>query len=99
MYVLLLILLLLGGGMMFFYKSVDKVNVVSTWMWDTYQLFEKKDAYFTFLEEKDITVLYVQIDPTIDIDTYGSFIREARERGIDVIAMDGAPDWYIKQVN
>ena len=65
----------------------------STWLWDTSQIVNNRAATLQFLESKQVSHVYLQINRSIKVDQYKQFIKEATARGIKVYALDGAPDW------
>ncbi len=65
----------------------------ATWLWNPWSLVEGSQETLDFLAEKQVTKVYVQIDRDVSSEVYREFIRGATTRGIDVYALDGAPDW------
>ncbi|MDZ5710857.1 amidase [Jeotgalibacillus haloalkalitolerans] len=65
----------------------------ATWLWNPWSLIDGTTETLDFLSEKQVTKVYVQIDRDVSADVYRSFIKGATARGIDVYALDGAPDW------
>ncbi|KHF39724.1 hypothetical protein [Halalkalibacter okhensis] len=88
---LIILLGVISTIMMAFYERETKIE--STWIWDTQRFIDNKEPYFQFLEQNNITKLYVQIDPGIAYEKYESMIGEATARGMVVFAIDGAKDW------
>lgn len=88
---IILVTFLLVGGMS------QPMNAVTfdraTWLWDPQEFVHDEAGILSFLAEKKINKLYVQIDRTIPVRTYRSFIAKATARGIKIYALDGAPDW------
>ncbi|WP_077247335.1 hypothetical protein [Pseudobacillus wudalianchiensis] len=69
----------------------------STWLWDTQQIVTNKDQLLTFMQEHQVSQVYLQINGSISIDRYKEFIKQARLKGIQVHALDGAPSWVSSQ--
>jgi hypothetical protein len=69
----------------------------ATWVWNTYSIWKDKDKTLDFLTKNGVTLVYLQIDPDIPNDVYRTFIREATNRGIEVQALGGAPDWVLPE--
>ncbi|WP_235420744.1 amidase [Jeotgalibacillus alimentarius] len=65
----------------------------ATWLWNPWSLVHGSQETLEFLTDKQVTKVYVQIDRELSADVYRSFITDAAELGIDVYALDGAPDW------
>lgn len=68
-------------------------NQYSTWLWDTSQIVKSPDKIINFLSVNNVKVLYLQIDYSLKLDAYRSFINKASTKGISVHALDGSPDW------
>ncbi|WP_082129773.1 hypothetical protein [Aneurinibacillus tyrosinisolvens] len=69
----------------------------ATWLWNTYSIWKEKDKTLDFLSHNSVTLLYLQIDADIPGDVYRTFISEASDRGIEVHALGGAPDWVLPE--
>ncbi|MBM7580456.1 amidase [Jeotgalibacillus terrae] len=65
----------------------------ATWLWNPWSLIDGSQETLDFLSDKQVTKVYVQIDRDVSADVYRAFITDATARGIDVYALDGAPDW------
>ena len=63
----------------------------ATWLWHTDSITDKQTI--RFLMEKEVTTVYLQIDPAIPNDVYAVFINKMREANIEVQALDGGPYW------
>lgn len=68
-------------------------NKYSTWLWDTSQIVKSPDKIINFLSANNVKVLYLQIDYSLKLDAYRSFINKASTKGINVYALDGSPNW------
>ncbi|MGM0898904.1 MAG: amidase [Bacillota bacterium] len=73
--------------------QAEKSAVRATWLWDATSLRDDLQGTIAFLEQKNINKVYVQIDRSLSIGVYASFIEAARIAGMEVYALDGAPDW------
>ncbi|AKS38587.1 amidase [Anoxybacillus gonensis] len=82
--------LVVGGVYLF---AQERQTVRATWLWNPWLFVKDEDRVFSFLQEKQVSDVYVQIDEEIPIDTYRQFVRRATEKGIRVYALDGAPNW------
>jgi len=51
------------------------------------------------LQERQVNRVYLFIDPYYPANYYSSFIRAAKARSIEVIAMSGAPNWVLPEHN
>lgn len=69
----------------------------TTWLWHTSQIIDKSDAIIEFMDKKKVSTLYLQVNADIPDEMYQQFIRQARERKIEVHALDGAPHWATDQ--
>lgn len=66
---------------------------ISTWLWDTSEIVSEPDSVMKSLVDKNVKVLFLQVNTSVDIKYYKDFIREASENQIRVYALDGSPDW------
>lgn len=80
------------------FGKVDAVTVEdkATWLWDTSRIIEDEAGVLSFLENKQVNKLYLQINMDIVSADYKRFISHATARGIKIYALDGAPDWVSK---
>ncbi len=65
----------------------------ATWLWHTEQIIHNTDQIINFLLKNNVKYLYLQVDYALDLDVYKAFIKKASANGIDVHALEGAPDW------
>jgi hypothetical protein len=65
----------------------------STWLWNTSEIVIDSDKIIDFLVEKNVKVLYLQVDYNLDYRYYEAFIGKASGKGIAVEALDGSPNW------
>ncbi|SHH14318.1 hypothetical protein [Clostridium grantii] len=72
-------------------------NTLSTWLWDTSLIEKKPDLILDFLKEEKITVLYLQIDKTLDKEYYRKFISSAKDLDVSIYALDGRPEFIYPQ--
>ena len=63
----------------------------ATWLWQTATITDEKTV--KFLLDKDVTTVYLQIDPALPNDRYAAFIDKMQKANIDVQALDGEPEW------
>ncbi|MFC0562082.1 hypothetical protein [Halalkalibacter alkalisediminis] len=89
---LLASVIVFGGVVVASYLNKNP-QIQSTWVWDTRDFQSNQQAYFSFLEEKGVTKLYVQIDRNLPMEQYEAMILEASSKEIAVFAIDGAKDW------
>ncbi|ARK21254.1 hypothetical protein [Sporosarcina ureae] len=69
----------------------------ATWLWHTSQIVDKSDLLIGFLDQKNVSTLYLQVNADIPDDAYQHFIQKASEHNIEVHALDGAPHWATDQ--
>ncbi len=67
----------------------------STYLWNTGKLLQNKAEVLQYLQKNQINLVFLQIDIDVPSSQYADFIREAGTLGMDVHAMDGAPDWIL----
>jgi hypothetical protein len=73
--------------------------VVSTWMWNPYVIDKDGDNTLQHLTDQGVNLVYLFIDTEYPTAYYSSFIRKANARGIEVQALDGAPNWVLPEHN
>lgn len=66
---------------------------ISTWLWDTSLIVSKPDIMINHLIDNNVNVLFLQVNNTINMKYYKSFISKASENKISVHALDGSPNW------
>ena len=71
----------------------------TTWLWDTIDITTKSDEIITFMSSKGVSVVYLQINYSINESEYRTFISKANAVGIEVHALDGAPTWVLDDSN
>ncbi|MGE7947657.1 amidase [Lysinibacillus sp. NPDC093688] len=69
----------------------------ATWLWDTTKIVEDESGVLSFLEDKQVKKLYLQINSDIASNDYKSFINKATTKGIKVYALDGAASWVSEE--
>ncbi|MCS7463263.1 hypothetical protein N0M98_24370 [Paenibacillus doosanensis] len=69
----------------------------ATWLWDTALIAtqEGRNTILGFAREQAVGRIYLQVDRGVAAETYGLFIEAASQSGIQVHALDGAPDWVL----
>ncbi|MBN8192251.1 amidase [Bacillus sp. NTK074B] len=65
----------------------------STWLWNTVEIIENKEEIINFLKTRGVDEVYLQVNPAVGKEHYQQFISMADVEGIEVYALDGAPDW------
>lgn len=73
-------------------EATYRSPVRATWLWNPWLLAQPQHV-LAFLEQKQRTDLYLQVDEGVPADVYRTFIRSAAAKGIRVYALDGAPSW------
>ncbi|WP_232336738.1 amidase [Planococcus lenghuensis] len=69
----------------------------ATWLWNPWMFVEDESGTLAFLASKELNKVYVQIDQEMPADAYRSFIAEAGVQGIQIYALDGAPNWVSRK--
>ncbi|SFL72526.1 hypothetical protein SAMN03159341_10917 [Paenibacillus sp. 1_12] len=67
----------------------------ATWLWDTSLIstLENRQAVLKFAKEQSVGRIYLQVNPDAAKSTYRAFIQAAAKAGIQIHALDGAPNW------
>jgi hypothetical protein len=73
--------------------TTDPPLVNGTWLWNPKLIRNMDDPMLDFLSEANGNALFLQIDQALPIETYRPFMAKAAERGIQIYALDGSPDW------
>jgi hypothetical protein len=70
-------------------------KIRATWLWDTSLITtpEDRNSVLQFAKKMKLGRIYLQINRSIEPDCYRIFIHAASSSGIQVHALDGAPDW------
>lgn len=79
-----------GGASTYTYQDQTKLT---TWLWNTAEIVDHPDQIIQNLHANHVTQLHLQIDSSINAAYYRTFIRAASAQGIQVNALDGAPEW------
>lgn len=66
----------------------------AAWLWDTRRVFGHEQVVLKKLQRHAITRLYLQVDD--QLQRYTPFLRLARAAGVEVYALDGAPDAHLQ---
>ncbi|GIO87368.1 hypothetical protein J25TS5_43000 [Paenibacillus faecis] len=91
---LLLCSLLIGPFVHAESGSVSKAR--TTWLWHTALIQTDSSELLDFAKSQGVGILYLQISTKVDLASYRSFIRQATEMGIEIHALNGAPDWALE---
>ncbi|WP_069998035.1 hypothetical protein [Cellulosilyticum sp. I15G10I2] len=70
-----------------------KAQQNATWLWHTEQIVQNPDQIIAFLLKQNINQLYLQVDYDLELEQYKSFIKKASNEGIEIHALEGAPEW------
>lgn len=84
-----LLFLLLMGGTHTMAQTPDR----ATWLWNPWMFYDSPQSTLTFLQQKQISIVFVQIDADIPRAKYHAFLTGAHKLNIKVYALDGAPNW------
>jgi Copper amine oxidase N-terminal domain len=68
-----------------------------TWIWDSQVIVRDSDKVISFANERNVTTVYLQINTDMAPAIYESFVRSAKEQGIQVEALEGRPEWAYKK--
>lgn len=67
----------------------------STWLWDTSVIETDMERTVESIHNMNIDSVYLQYSSKVSNETYRNFISSLQKEGVDVYALDGAPDWGI----
>jgi hypothetical protein len=77
--------------------SFAEKPIKATWLWQTTLIASEPDQILAFSKAQRINLLYLKIDTTRTAAYYQSFIKRAREAGIEVHALGGKGTWALEQ--
>lgn len=80
-------------AVLFSLHSADTDRTKATWLWDTEWIRDSGEDIVSFCRTNGVNLIYLQISARVEQTTYREFIRRAHEAGIDVHALNGAPEW------
>ncbi|WP_248926004.1 hypothetical protein [Paenibacillus hamazuiensis] len=69
------------------------------WLWHTSLIGTSEDRtdVLQFAANRQVGRIFLQVNTGVDPDDYRSFIRAASDLGIQVHALDGAPEWALPE--
>lgn len=88
------------GIAIYIQNSYEGKVVLSTWLWITEKIktSEERNRIIEKALEHQMNQVYLQIDDNIDIYDYQAFVSTCKEKGINVFALSGSPEFiYMKQ--
>ncbi|WP_019637974.1 hypothetical protein [Paenibacillus fonticola] len=68
----------------------------ATWLWKVQLIETQSDELLSFAASEGIYVIYLQVSKNVDIRHYKSFISKANQYGIEIHALNGAPNWALE---
>jgi hypothetical protein len=79
--------------------SLPSNKVKATWLWNTSLIstLDGRNSVLQFAKEQQISRIYLQVNPGTAKSAYGAFIKAASAAGIQIHALDGAPDWIMPE--
>lgn len=72
-------------------------KIKATWLWDTSLIskYTGRISVIQFARKQQIARIYLQVNTSVAKNAYRAFIRSASSSGIQIHALDGAPDWVM----
>lgn len=83
--------MLLGVISISSHVQAQQSSTKATWLWNTATITDEQTLQF--LLEKEVTTVYLQIDPSLPSEQYVEFISKMQAAHIEVQALDGMPEW------
>ncbi|PWW05121.1 hypothetical protein DFQ01_105105 [Paenibacillus cellulosilyticus] len=71
---------------------MDQTNI-TTWLWDAAKIKTQPEQIIRNLTDRKVDTLLLQVDAAVNTQAYRTFIGLAHASGIQVHALDGAPQW------
>lgn len=95
---LLSLVLLMGFGPLQTLSQPIKAHAnagvpTATWLWNTSTIAAQGNEILSFAGNNQVKQIYLQVNKSIPFDTYKTFIQKATEKGIEIHALDGSPQW------
>ncbi|MBD2862350.1 hypothetical protein [Paenibacillus oceani] len=71
----------------------------ATWLWDTSLINTAtgRNQIIKFAKNQQISRIYLQVNPDVTKNAYRYMIKTAAGNGIEVYALDGAPNWALPE--
>ncbi|MCK8486161.1 hypothetical protein M0651_03130 [Paenibacillus sp. MBLB2552] len=69
----------------------------ATWIWETSVIEQHPGEVLAFVGKQGVDTLFLQIGGGVGQESYRSFIRAAAQAGIQVHALNGHPDWALRE--
>lgn len=69
----------------------------ATWIWDAAQIEQRPEEIVDFAEQEDVKVIFLQIGSEVHNESYRRFISLATSHGIEVHALNGHPEWALRE--
>lgn len=69
----------------------------ATWIWETAVIEKQPGELLEFAGQQGVDTLFLQIGGGVKRESYRSFIRAAAQGGIRVHALNGHPDWALRE--
>jgi hypothetical protein len=79
------------------FSSQEEKPWKATWLWQTSLITTEPDQILSFAKDQGVNMLYLQIDTTKSPAYYQSFVKRAREAGIEVHALGGQSSWVLEE--
>lgn len=69
----------------------------ATWIWDTTLITKQPDEVITFAGKQGVKLIFLQIGGGVTKESYRSFVSAATAAGIEVHALNGQPEWALRE--
>ncbi|UMV46796.1 hypothetical protein LMZ02_25515 [Paenibacillus macerans] len=91
------VLLMLAVVLTLVFLPANDPQPKATWIWDTAQIEQRPEEIVDFAEREDVKVIFLQIGGGVGNDSYRRFISLAASHGIEVHALNGHPEWALRE--
>ncbi len=93
-------LFILGGGIMLFLLLLvirpSASEAKATWLWNTKLIQQHSEDIIAFAKKQRVKIIFLQIGGNVKEESYRNFIREAFSAGLEVHALNGKPEWALR---
>ncbi|GIP51937.1 MULTISPECIES: SGNH/GDSL hydrolase family protein [Paenibacillus] len=94
-------LFILGGGIVLFFLLLvirpSASEAKATWLWNTKLIQQHSEDIIAFAKKQKVKIIFLQIGGNVKEESYRNFIREASSAGLEVHALDGKPEWALRE--
>ncbi|WP_410768201.1 hypothetical protein [Fontibacillus sp. BL9] len=69
----------------------------ATWLWNTKLIQQHSEDIVAFAKKQRVKIIFLQIGGDVKEESYRNFVRTASSSGIEVHALNGKPEWALRE--